>query len=46
MTEHLTDGWEPDLPVADTLLRRFVFNPRPAGGTGALQEGWPRSRSG
>ena len=19
--EHLTDGWEPDLPVADTLLR-------------------------
>jgi hypothetical protein len=24
--EHLTDGWEPDLPVADTLLRRFVFN--------------------
>jgi hypothetical protein len=24
--EHLTDGWEPDLPVADTLLRRFLFN--------------------
>ena len=24
--EHLTDGWEPDLPVADTLLRRYVFN--------------------
>jgi hypothetical protein len=23
---HLTDGWEPDLPVADTLLRRFLFN--------------------
>jgi hypothetical protein len=27
MTEgHLTDGWEPDLPVGDTLLRRFLFN--------------------
>ena len=26
MSEHLTDGWEPGLPVADTLLRRFVFN--------------------
>jgi hypothetical protein len=25
-TEHLTDGWEPDLPVSDTLLRRFLFN--------------------
>jgi hypothetical protein len=24
--EHLTDGWEPDLPVADTLLRQYVFN--------------------
>jgi hypothetical protein len=24
--EHLTDGWEPDAPVSDTLLRRFVFN--------------------
>ena len=24
--EHLTDGWEPDLPVGDTLLRRFLFN--------------------
>jgi len=24
--EHLTDGWEPDLPVSDTLLRRFLFN--------------------
>jgi hypothetical protein len=29
--EHLTTGWEPDLPVADTLLRRFVF---------ALAESW------
>ena len=46
MTEHLTDGWEPDLPVADTLLRQFVLNPRPAGGTGPLREGWPRSRPG
>ena len=26
MSEHLTDGWEPGLPVADTLLRRFLFN--------------------
>jgi hypothetical protein len=26
MSEHLTDGWEPDLPVGDTLLRRFLFN--------------------
>ena len=26
MSEHLTDGWEPGLPVGDTLLRRFVFN--------------------
>jgi hypothetical protein len=26
VSEHLTDGWEPDLPVADTLLRRFLFN--------------------
>lgn len=25
-TEHLTDGWEADAPVGDTLLRRFVFN--------------------
>src|SRR5918997_974019 len=24
--EHLTDGWEPDLPVGDTLARRFLFN--------------------
>ena len=24
--EHFTDGWEPDLPVWDTLLRRFLFN--------------------
>jgi hypothetical protein len=24
--EHLTDGWEPEAPVSDTLLRRFVFN--------------------
>jgi hypothetical protein len=24
--EHLTDGWEPDLPVSDTLLRRLLFN--------------------
>jgi hypothetical protein len=24
--EHLTDGWEPDLPVSDTLVRRFLFN--------------------
>ena len=24
--EHLTDGWEPDAPVGDTLLRRFLFN--------------------
>jgi hypothetical protein len=24
--EHLTDGWEPELPVSDTLLRRFLFN--------------------
>ena len=23
---HLTDGWEPDLPVADTLARQYVFN--------------------
>lgn len=22
---HLTHGWEPDTPVADTVLRRFVF---------------------
>jgi len=26
VSEHLTDGWEPGLPVADTLLRRFLFN--------------------
>jgi hypothetical protein len=26
VSEHLTDGWEPGLPVGDTLLRRFVFN--------------------
>jgi hypothetical protein len=26
VSEHLTDGWEPDLPVGDTLLRRFLFN--------------------
>lgn len=25
-TEPLTTGWEPDVPVGDTLLRRFVFN--------------------
>lgn len=25
-TEHLTDGWEADAPVGDSLLRRFVFN--------------------
>jgi hypothetical protein len=24
VTEHLTDGWEPDLPVADTLQRLWV----------------------
>jgi len=24
--EQLTSGWEPDVPVADTLLRQFVFN--------------------
>ena|GEM_PF-525390 len=24
--EHRTDGWEPDLPVSDTILRRFLFN--------------------
>ena len=24
--EHLTDGWEPDLPVADTLLRPLPFD--------------------
>jgi hypothetical protein len=24
--EHLTDGWEPDLPVGDTLARRFLFS--------------------
>jgi hypothetical protein len=24
--EHLTDGWEPELPISDTLLRRFLFN--------------------
>ena len=23
---HLTDGWEPDLPVADTLLRPLPFD--------------------
>jgi hypothetical protein len=22
---HLTTGWEPDLPVGDTVLRRFVY---------------------
>src|SRR3954452_20965023 len=25
-TEPLTTGWEPDVPVNDTLLRQFVFN--------------------
>lgn len=25
-TEHLTTGWEPDVPVDDTMLRQFVFN--------------------
>lgn len=25
-TKHLTTGWEPDLPVADSLLRRFLFS--------------------
>jgi hypothetical protein len=39
-TEHLTDGWEPDLPVSDTLLRRFLvnlaaFNELPAVAAGA-----------
>lgn len=24
-THHLTTGWEPDLPVADSVLRRFLF---------------------
>jgi hypothetical protein len=24
--EHLTDGWEPDLPVSDTLLRPLPFD--------------------
>jgi hypothetical protein len=24
--EHLTNGWEPDLPVADTLLRRRLVD--------------------
>lgn len=23
---HLTDGWEPDTPAGDTMLRRFLFN--------------------
>jgi hypothetical protein len=23
---HLTTGWEPDLPVGDTLIRRYLFN--------------------
>ena len=25
--EHPTDGWEPEAPVSDTLLRRLLFNP-------------------
>ena len=25
-TEELTTGWEPDVPVDDTMLRQFVFN--------------------
>jgi GNAT superfamily N-acetyltransferase len=24
--EHVTTGWEPDVPVDDTMLRQFVFN--------------------
>lgn len=24
-TEHLTTGWEPDVPVGDSLLRRYLF---------------------
>jgi hypothetical protein len=30
VSEHLTDGWEPGLPVADTVLRPLPFdNPGP-----------------
>ena len=27
--EHLTHGWEPDLPVEDSILRRFLFGVTP-----------------
>jgi hypothetical protein len=50
VSEHLTDGWEPGLPVADTLLRRFLFNlaafhevPAQAAGGRAWTPGWSRS---
>jgi hypothetical protein len=35
--EHLTDGWEPDLPVSDTLLRPLPFD-RPGDTLGAVEE--------
>lgn len=41
-TEHLTDGWEADAPVGDTLLRRFVFNLAAAG---EAMVGPPRGRA-
>lgn len=41
-TEHLTDGWEADAPVGDTLLRRFVFNLAAAG---EIIVGPPRGRA-
>jgi hypothetical protein len=25
-TEHLTTGWEPETPIGDTMLRRFLFH--------------------
>jgi hypothetical protein len=43
--EHLTDGWEPDLPLADTLKRRavFVHASWPAAVAEALGRPWRRT---
>jgi hypothetical protein len=50
--EHRTDGWEPDLPVSDTLLRRFLFNlaafhevPAAAAGAAPAPRRWGSCRS-
>ncbi len=37
--ETLTDGWEPEAPVGDTMLRRFLFNQADLNETVALAGG-------